>query len=84
MQHESEGDELFCEDFNGQNSLTYMVFLLDFIDGLDKKYVFIFDNASYHKTDLIKGYLAKYQGRILANILSRIESNRNLLENNKT
>ncbi|MEA3379147.1 MAG: IS630 family transposase [Nanoarchaeota archaeon] len=57
-----DNGKLFCEDFVGQNSLTYMAFLSDFIDGLDKnkKYVFIFDNASYHKTDVIKEYLAKY------------------------
>jgi len=54
--------ELFCEDFDGQNSLTYLAFLSDFIDILDKnkKYVFIFDNASYHKTNVIKNHLAKY------------------------
>lgn len=54
--------DLFCEDFEGQNSLTYKAFLSDFIDTLDKnkKYVFIFDNASYHKTDVIKNYLKKF------------------------
>lgn len=57
-----DNGELFCEDFDGQNSLTYMAFLSDFIDTLDKnkKYVFIFDNASYHKTDVIKEYLAEH------------------------
>ena len=54
--------ELFCEDFDGQNSLTYKAFLSDFIDTLDKnkEYVFIFDNASYHKTSVIKNYLARF------------------------
>lgn len=39
-----------------------MAFLSDFIDTIDKnrKYVFIFDNASYHKTDVIQNYLAKF------------------------
>ena len=57
-----DNGELFCEDFIGQNSLTYMAFLSDFIDTLDKnrKYVFIFDNASYHKTDVIREYLAEF------------------------
>ena len=57
-----DNGELFCEDFAGQNSLMYMAFLSDFIDTLDinQKYVFIFDNASYHKTDVIKRYLAKF------------------------
>ena len=31
-----DNGELFCEDFDGQNSLTYMAFLSDFIDTLDK------------------------------------------------
>ena len=45
-----DNGDLFCEDFDGQNSLTYLAFLSDFIDTLDKNknYVFIFDNASYH------------------------------------
>ena len=57
-----DNGDLFCEDFDGQNSLTYLAFLSDFIDTLDKnkKYVFIFDNASYHKTNVIKNRLAKY------------------------
>jgi len=55
--------ELFCEDFEGQNSLTCKAFLSDFIDAKidkNKKYVFIFDNASWHKTDVIKRFLAKF------------------------
>ncbi|MEA3379016.1 MAG: IS630 family transposase [Nanoarchaeota archaeon] len=54
--------ELFCEDFVGQNSLTYKAFLSDFIETLDKnkKYVSIFNNASYHKTDVIREYLAEH------------------------
>jgi len=57
-----DNGELFCEDFEGQNSLTYLAFLSDFIKTLDKNknYVFIFDNASYHKTSVIKNRLAKY------------------------
>lgn len=55
--------ELFCEDFDGQNSLTYKAFLSDFIDTLkkNKKYVFIFDNAAYHKTNVIKNYLSRFK-----------------------
>jgi putative transposase len=57
-----DNGELFCEDYHGQNSLTYKAFLSDFIDTLDKskKYLFILDNASYHKTNVIKNYLAKF------------------------
>lgn len=56
--------ELFCEDFDGQNSLTYKAFLSDFMETKideNKKYVFIFDNAPYHKTSVIKNYLARFK-----------------------
>ena len=46
--------EFFYNFYDGQNSLTYKAFLSDFVESLNKnkKYVFIFDNASYHKTDI--------------------------------
>ncbi|MEA3379228.1 MAG: hypothetical protein U9Q69_06385 [Nanoarchaeota archaeon] len=36
MQHESEGDELFCEDFNGQNSIWsfYWILLMGLIKNM--------------------------------------------------
>lgn len=57
----SEND-FFYDFYDGQNSLTYKAFLSDFIETLDrkKKYVFIFDNAAYHKTDVIQNYLASF------------------------
>lgn len=57
-----QNGKLFCEQFDAQNSLTYKAFLSDFIDSIDmnKKYIFILDNASYHKTNVIKNYLAKF------------------------
>lgn len=58
-----DNGELFCEDFEGQNSLTCKAFLSDFIESKikkNKKYVFIFDNAGWHKTNVIKNYLAKF------------------------
>ena len=43
------------------NSLTYKAFLSDFIEQLPKgKYVFVFDNAPYHKSSTIRDYLAEF------------------------
>ena len=43
--------ELFCEDFNGQNSFTYLAFLSDFINTLDKnkKYILVIYVTLLHK-----------------------------------
>lgn len=55
-------NKFYYDFFIAQNSLTYKAFLSDFVETLDqrKKYVFILDNASYHKTNVIKNYLAKF------------------------
>lgn len=55
-------NEFFYDFYDGQNSLTYLAFLSEFIERLDKRkrYVFIFDNAGYHKTNIIRNYLAKF------------------------
>ena len=41
------------------NSLTYKAFLSDFVETLprNKKFVFILDNAPWHKSSCIKNYL---------------------------
>ena len=56
-----DGQELFYDFFDAQNSITFKAFLSRLFETLDenKKYVFILDNASWHKTDVIKKYLAK-------------------------
>jgi len=53
--------DFYYDFYDSQNSLTYLAFLSDFIETLDKnkKYVFVFDNASYHKTKVIKNFLEK-------------------------
>ncbi|MBU1597292.1 MAG: IS630 family transposase [Nanoarchaeota archaeon] len=55
-------NKFYYDFFIAQNSLTYKAFLSDFVETLDqrKKYIFILDNASYHKTNVIKNYLAKF------------------------
>lgn len=56
------GQELFYDFFDAQNSITFKAFLNRLIETLDmnKKYVFILDNASWHKTDIIRNYLATF------------------------
>lgn len=53
-----DGKKLFYEFYDSLNSLTYKAFLSSFVEQLPKgKYVFLFDNAPYHKSSVIIGYL---------------------------
>jgi hypothetical protein len=58
----SSEHKFYYNFYDSQNSLTYLAFLSNFLETLDKnkKYVFIFDNASYHKTNVIKKFLQKH------------------------
>ena len=55
-----DGKKLFYEFYDAMNSLTYKAFLMSFVESLPKrkKFVFVFDNAGYHKTAPIEN-LAK-------------------------
>lgn len=57
------GNRLYYEFHESQNSIVFLSFLMNFIDTLDKnkKYVFIMDNAGWHKTQIITNYLAKQE-----------------------
>lgn len=60
-------DHKFFYDFHdSQNSLTFRCFLRDFIKTLNKKkkYVFILDNAGYHKTQTVRNLLEEYSSFI--------------------
>lgn len=48
--------KFFYDFFDSQNSLTFRCFLKRLFDWLDpnKKYVFILDNAGWHKTQVVK------------------------------
>lgn len=62
----------FYYDFYvAQNSLTFSFFLKDLFDWLkpNKKYVFILDNAGYHKTDVVKSIMEKQNKRIAVEYL---------------
>ena len=57
------GSSKFYYDFYiAQNSLTFSFFLNGLFDWLkpNKKYVFILDNAGFHKTDVVKSLLEEY------------------------
>jgi transposase len=58
-----EGEKMFYEFYDSMNSLTYKAFLSEFIDTLPKRkrFVFVFDNASYHKTSIVLDYLKKFE-----------------------
>lgn len=57
-----DGKKFYYRWYDSLNSITYKSFLLNFTDQLsqNKKYVFLFDNAAYHKTSIIKNYLAQF------------------------
>ena len=56
-----DGKKLFYQFYDSMNTLTYKAFLSEFIEHLSKgKYVFVFDNASYHKSSTIRNYLAQF------------------------
>lgn len=61
-----DGRKLFYEFYDSMNTLTYKAFLSSFIESLPKgkRYVFLFDNASYHKSSSIKNYLKEFDKRI--------------------
>lgn len=54
-----QNKKVFYEFHNSQNSLTFRAFLRGLFDYLDKhkKYVFIIDNAGWHKTQVVKKLL---------------------------
>lgn len=54
-----DGKKLYYEFYSSLNSATYLAFLDHFAKSLrkGKKYVFILDNAPYHKSSIIREYL---------------------------
>ena len=53
------GKKLFYKWTEKQNSKEFILFLQEFIKTLDrkKKYLFLLDNASWHKSKMVKEYL---------------------------
>ena len=55
-----DGKKLYYQFYDSMNTVTYLAFLSEFSSYLPKgNYVFVFDNASYHKSSTIRKYLAK-------------------------
>jgi transposase len=61
-----DGKEFFYEFYDSMNTLTYKAFLREFIKTLPKrkKYVFLFDNAPYHKSSSIVKFLKEFDKKI--------------------
>jgi len=62
-----DGQKFHYELYNSLNSLTYKAFLSYLADNLSqkKKYVFVLDNASYHKSSVILNYLSKQKNVVV-------------------
>lgn len=58
----SSEHKFFYNFYTSQNSITFRDFLMNLIETLDtnKKYILILDNAGWHKTAIIKDFLAKH------------------------
>lgn len=57
-----EGKKLFYEFYDSMNSLTFLSFLMNLMETLSKrkKYVFLLDNAGFHKTSPVTNYLDRF------------------------
>ena len=62
-----DGQKFFHEWYDSLNSITYLAFLTGLMEQLSKKqkYLFLFDNASYHKTSTIRNFLARFDNVIV-------------------
>lgn len=84
--------KFYYEFHNGQNSVTFIMFLNGLFDWLDmrKRYVIILDNAAWHKTPIVQKYITKYANINVEFIppyspeLNPIETNWKVTRNNVT
>lgn len=76
--------KFFYEFYDSQNSLTFRHFLRTFIKRLNrkKKYVFILDNAGFHKTQPVKNLLSEYSSFISVEYLPPYSPELNPIETN--
>jgi len=63
----TSSSKFYYNFYVAQNSLTFSFFLEELFAWLDpsKKYVFILDNAGFHKTDVVKYLLKKHNQQIV-------------------
>ncbi len=59
----TSSSKFYYDFYVAQNSLTFSFFLKNLFDWLkpNKKYVFILDNASFHKTDVVRSLLEEHK-----------------------
>ena len=59
--------QFYYDFYDAQNSLTFRSFLRRVIEQLDshRKYVFILDNAGFHKTQTVRNLLAEFEIEIV-------------------
>jgi transposase len=76
--------KFFYEFYDSQNSLTFRHFLRTFIKTLSrkKKYVFILDNAGFHKTQTVKNLLNEYSKFVSVEYLPPYSPELNPIETN--
>ena len=76
--------KFFYEFYDSQNSLTFRHFLRIFIKTLSrkKKYVFILDNAGFHKTQTVRNLLNEYSSFIYVEYLPPYSPELNPIETN--
>ena len=60
----TSSSKFYYDFYVAQNSFTFSLFLNNLFAWLDpsKKYVFILDNASFHKTNVVRGFLEEKKG----------------------
>ncbi len=76
--------KFFYEFYNSQNSLTFRAFLRGLFEWLDKskKYVFILDNAGWHKTQVVRNLLGEQKDWIKIEFIPPYSPELNPIETN--
>jgi putative transposase len=76
--------KFFYEFYDAQNSLTFRHFLRTFIGRLSRKnkYVFILDNAGFHKTQTVQNLLKEYSSFVSVEFLPPYSPELNPIETN--
>lgn len=67
----TNSSKFYYNFYNSQNSFTFSVFLENLFAWLDpsKKYVFILDNAGFHKTDIVMELFEEHKERIIVEFI---------------
>ena len=81
---QQENKKVFYEFHDSQNSLTFRAFLRGLFEHLDesKKYVFILDNAGWHKTQCVKKLLNEQENWIKVEFIPPYSPELNPIETN--